>query len=250
MTVRTESASQTAGRLVGRAAAGYIHDLWRQYREDEPVAVATLAQLRRGAGHPAYAVPQLWGLSLGDKLEQLLQEEAENGRDPEKVRKSLDSDRAEEALHLAVTLWAVHQQSNRERGMHVQGNSLGQAVRRLGWSRGPDQGGEPAETPDPAPAEGPKKQGSSTYEEHQDAAQDQGVRARFVRLATANSLGSLRQRLRAIVLLLRRAEIPLDYGQLAEQLYWWQHPGWRGRVRRAWGRDYHLAVVRKSKTTR
>jgi len=48
----------------------------------------------------------------------------------------------------------------------------------------------------------------------------------------------LSARLRDLVVLLRREEIPLDYGLLADQLYDWQQPGGAQLVRRSWGRSY------------
>ncbi|SCE38320.1 CRISPR system Cascade subunit CasB [Streptomyces sp. DfronAA-171] len=48
----------------------------------------------------------------------------------------------------------------------------------------------------------------------------------------------LATRLRELVLLLRREEIPLDYGLLADQLHRWTLPGGAQGVRRSWGRSY------------
>ncbi|WP_416223442.1 type I-E CRISPR-associated protein Cse2/CasB [Streptomyces hygroscopicus] len=59
------------------------------------------------------------------------------------------------------------------------------------------------------------------------------------RADTAPHLPALAQRLREIVVLLRREDISLDYSMLAEQLYRWQLPGGRQIVRRAWGRSFH-----------
>ncbi|MGI5528642.1 type I-E CRISPR-associated protein Cse2/CasB [Streptomyces syringium] len=114
--------------------------------------------------------------------------------------------RAEEAAHTALTLWALHQQSHRQNRMHqADGPELGAAVRRL-------------------------MPGTEL---------DEPTRKRFVRAGTASSLPILAQRLRDIVLLLRRDGIPLDYGLLADQLEQWQQPGGLDRVRRSWGRSFH-----------
>ncbi|MFD7234231.1 type I-E CRISPR-associated protein Cse2/CasB [Streptomyces syringium] len=114
--------------------------------------------------------------------------------------------RAEEAAHTALTLWALHQQSHRQHRMHQpDGPELGTAVRRL----------------------------------MPGAELDEPTRKRFVRAGTASSLPILAQRLRDIVLLLRRDGIPLDYGLLADQLEQWQQPGGLDRVRRSWGRSFH-----------
>ncbi|WP_234008819.1 type I-E CRISPR-associated protein Cse2/CasB [Streptomyces sp. Mg1] len=101
---------------------------------------------------------------------------------------------------------ALHQQSNRTKRMHVaDGASLGTAVRRL-------------------------MSGSDS---------DEPIRKRLLRAGTATSFDVLGQRLRELVVLLRTAEIPLDYGLLAEQLDRWQKPGGPSLVRQAWGRSFH-----------
>ncbi|MFJ6134856.1 type I-E CRISPR-associated protein Cse2/CasB [Kitasatospora sp. NPDC092286] len=113
---------------------------------------------------------------------------------------------AENAVHAAVTLWSLHQQAHREAGMHhPRGLELGAAVRRL------------------MPAD--------------DI--DEPLRKRFVRAGSAISFDILAQRLREIVLLLRREAVPLDYGLLADRLHLWQLPTRRGEVNRAWGRSFH-----------
>ncbi|WP_030998121.1 type I-E CRISPR-associated protein Cse2/CasB [Streptomyces sp. NRRL F-5630] len=113
--------------------------------------------------------------------------------------------RAEEAAHTAVTLWSLHQQSHHVSRMHRRpGPELGTAVRRL--------------TP--------------------GAAIDEPTRRRFVRAGTAATPVVLATRLRELVLLLRREEIPLDYGLLADQLHRWTLPGGAQGVRRSWGRSY------------
>lgn len=68
---------------------------------------------------------------------------------------------------------------------------------------------------------------------------DEPVRKRLVRAGTAPDLTSLSQRLRDLVVLMRRQDIPLDYGLLAGQLYAWQAPGGGDLVRREWGRSFH-----------
>ncbi|WP_346342064.1 type I-E CRISPR-associated protein Cse2/CasB [Streptomyces sp. SID2563] len=112
---------------------------------------------------------------------------------------------AEEAAHTAVTLWSLHQQSHHVSRMHRRpGPELGTAVRRL--------------TP--------------------GGAIDEPTRRRFVRVGTAATPVVLATRLRELVLLLRREEIPLDYGLLADQLHQWTLPGGAQGVRRSWGRSY------------
>jgi len=112
---------------------------------------------------------------------------------------------AENAVYVAATLWSLHQQS-RGTGMHTAGgNELGTAVRRLM---------PPGEILDP-------------------------IRKRFVRAGTAPTVTVLADRLREITMLLRDADVSLDYALLADQLYHWQRPGGPDQVRRSWGRSFH-----------
>jgi len=117
-----------------------------------------------------------------------------------------DTERAAEAAYITLTLWALHQQSHRLHRMHVPGgHELGSAVRRL-------------------------MPGTEI---------DEPIRKRFVRVGSAPHLIALAERLRDIVQLLRRDEIPLDYGLLADQVYRWQQPGGRQQIRRSWGTAFH-----------
>ncbi|MEU6310822.1 type I-E CRISPR-associated protein Cse2/CasB [Streptomyces sp. NPDC047014] len=183
-----------------RAVSEHIHTLQTGYFADRPHAVQTLARLRRGVGRQPTQTPDLWGLvGVEGFYAAYLAQRGRPAGDAEALR-------AERAAHVAVTLWAVHQQSNRSKRMHVAGGpSVGTAVRRL-------MSGTDADDP---------------------------VRKRFVRAGTSSTFDVLAQRLRELVALMRTAEVPLDYGLLAEQLDQWQRPGGTGRVRQAWGRSFH-----------
>lgn len=177
--------------------------VWQEgYLSDRSKDVAALARLRRGAGRDAADVPDLWSLVDTSALHARTDALRPLG-EQELVR-------AEDAVYAALTLWALHQQSRGAR-MHRpsrQGRpptGLGAAVRRL------------------MPAGGI----------------DEAVRKRLVRAGTAPDLITLAQRLRDIVVLLRRADVPLDYGLLAGQLYAWQWSGGPSAVRREWGRSFY-----------
>ncbi|MFF7360098.1 type I-E CRISPR-associated protein Cse2/CasB [Streptomyces sp. NPDC008125] len=185
--------ARSRAELVGEAVHAHVAPLCRGYQDDEAAAVAALARIRRGAGKPAGSLPDLWGLLGLERLDTTGWGEA-------------DVVRAEEAVHLAVTLWALHQQSHPETAMHVPGGpDVGGAVRRL---MKPDEIDEP-------------------------------VRKRFVRAGSAPSIEALGPRLRELVLLFRRDGIALDYAKLARQLYRWQGSGGRAEIHRAWGRGFH-----------
>ncbi|MFE3074378.1 type I-E CRISPR-associated protein Cse2/CasB [Streptomyces sp. NPDC059247] len=188
-----ELVAQLSHQLISRWQHGYLND--------EAKAVAALARLRRGAGKPAGQTPDLWDLVDTQLLHGVRRDGA--------PLSETELARAEDALHVSLTLWAFHQQS-RSRGMHElhkreRPRGLGAAVHRL------------------MPAN--------------DI--DDGLRKRFVRAGNAPDLAALTRHLREIVTLLRRDEVSLDYGLLAGQLYQWQWPGGAERVRLAWGRSFH-----------
>lgn len=204
MTLTSASAPPAAvpvHRRVAELAATHIGSWQEGYLNDRSQAVAALARLRRGAGREAGETPDLWSLIDTDALHTPAEGMRPLG-EQELVR-------AENALHAALTLWAFHQQSRgapmHRRHTRERPGGLGAAVRRL------------------MPADGI----------------DEPVRKRLVRAGTAPDLVSLTQRLRDIVALLRRDDIPLDYALLAGQLYCWQWPDGPAAVRRRWGRSFH-----------
>lgn len=199
MTTSPPTPARSALGPVGTTVGEHIARLQHGYRNDRSEAVAALARLRRGIGKHAGELPDLWGLT---GAEPLYEQQQAGALPAERI------EQAEEAAYTAVTLWALHQQSQRILPMHQSGGpELGAAVRRL--ITDPERG-EP-------------------------------VRKRFVRVGTATSLPILAQRLREIILLLRAEDIPLDYGRLADQLYRWQQPGGPEEVRSFWGRAYHAS---------
>ncbi|MEU0663901.1 type I-E CRISPR-associated protein Cse2/CasB [Streptomyces lavendulocolor] len=201
-TAPAPSSLTSPAQRVGQLVRETVTELQRDYLADRPAAVAALARLRRGAGKTFGEVPEdLWGLIDTGPLHTT----------PPGARPLHETELtwAEDAVHTALTLWALHQQS-RGSGMHIcdtrtAPRGLGAAARRLM---------SPGDIDEP-------------------------VRKRLVRAGSAPSLPALASRLRDIVLLLRRDDIALDYALLAEQLYQWQQPGGRDAVRRAWARSFH-----------
>ncbi|MCE7081880.1 type I-E CRISPR-associated protein Cse2/CasB [Streptomyces sp. ST2-7A] len=181
-----------------------VTDLQKGYLADRATAVAHLARLRRGAGKLPEDVPDLWGFSGDHRLYR-----AHPAGDPAGERAS---EAAENAAHLALTLYALHQQSHRADRMHRIDIELGEAVRRLMPSDGID---EP-------------------------------IRRRFVQVGSSRNEKDLAFRLREIVSLLRREGVPLDYALLADQLEAWHFPPRRARVRQEWGRSFHAWRPRRA----
>ena len=189
--------------------AGQLSRLWSL---PKPQRRARLAELRRGVGHQPGDLPALWGSFLQELPKELWGRETAAGecREPSE---------AEWAVYLALTLYALHQQGEENVSMNEKGCSLGRAVRLLA-------------------------QNSAT------AAQDwteSSVLRRFNALATADSMPEVSHHLRGMIQLLRREGIPLDYPQLAEDLYQYQFVDGAPNVRLRWGRDLYASPTEKTK---
>lgn len=176
------------GALVARRAA------MLQETRARSATVASLAHLRANVGREPGADPRVWSLTVDGV--------------PGEARGDEPS-REERAVHAALTLYAVHQQS-RPTGMHHPGVGLGRAVARLDRLRGGGDG------------------------EHTSP-----VRRRFDAVVTADSLGEAVQHLRGLITQLRSEGIDLDYGMLADDLDELQRPGGADAVRRRWARQFH-----------
>lgn len=180
---------QGLGEHVARTVGGLQARVLRTV--PQPEAIRDLARLRRGIGRTPGS-----DYTLGSYLEV---PKALLGRI---VRDDEPTD-AEYAVHDAVTLYALHQQAQRER-MHVDGWGLGRALYHLvGKSSGPD-----------------------------------GVRRRFAALGTASSYQESIYHLRSLVTMLRGHQIPLDYGLLADDLSRLREQDGRTKVQAIWGREF------------
>lgn len=163
---------------------------------------AMLAKLRRGVGRVPGDLPELWGAFLADF--------------PHELKGKIDRHRAEWAIYLALTLYALHQQGNEfaPNKMNGSGIGLGNAVRCLADKQLEHVKGE-------------KK------------LEDAPVFRRFSALATAERMEELSWHLRGIVQLLRAEGIPFDYARLAKDFYRLQNPDIAYEVRLEWGQDYY-----------
>jgi CRISPR system Cascade subunit CasB len=181
----TDTVKSFVDGTVVRLQRGYLANLSRD--------VAALARLRRAVGKPAGSVLDILEFTYAPEL----------AGDP----RSDQPTRAEVAAHVSLTLYALHQQSQR-RPVHQSGRRLGRAIRAL------------------IPEAG------TSYVDH-------SIARRFAILGTADSLDELVHHLRGMVQLLRAGDVPLDYGLLATDLLRWQRPGGPSAVRLGWGRDFH-----------
>lgn len=118
--------------------------------------------------------------------------------------------KAEWAAYISFTLFAMHQQGNSPETnfMHSSGETLGKALRRLVG-----------------------KLGGNDAEER--------VHRRFSVMATSSDVEELSNHMRGIIQLLRANNIPLDYVRLAGDIYFYQFPNGRSKVRLRWGQDFY-----------
>lgn len=115
------------------------------------------------------------------------------------------------AVHAALTLYAIHQQSQIT-PMHQRGreHGLGQAIRQL------------------------VQRGSNAYESLEEGE----LPRRFAALVTAESFPETMHYARQLVSQLRGEAIPLDYALLTQQFYDLQVPGRADATKLAWGRGF------------
>lgn len=119
------------------------------------------------------------------------------------------------SIYAAMTLFAVHQQGKDPKlePMHRNGQTFGGAVAGLIQSKGDEE----------------------------------RIIRRFNIAATATEPAELTHHLRGIVQLLREQDIALDYAALAADLYSYQFPESRARVRLRWGQDFYGTLNAKRK---
>lgn len=194
-TARSRGLSRVGGDIGLR-----VESLQRKAMDRSPSARAALAELRRAVSDEPGTNPGAW--------------EWTQVAVPENVGDSPTWD--EMAAHLAMTLYATHQQSRSE-PMHRTGSGFGAAMRKLVFADGSEE--------NPA------------------------ARARFNTLVTATTISELRTHLRSVIGLLRQRGIPLDYGMLADDLAQFQRPGGANIVRRRWSRQYYYIHQSESSAT-
>jgi CRISPR system Cascade subunit CasB len=157
-----------------------------------------LAALRRGIGKEAGGVPEMWPFYTTL---------AADGRLSDALR----------AEHLALTLFAVHQQSLSQPA-HRSGVGFGSAMKSL-------------------------------RESEQFSAE--AVDRRFTAAATATSLAELGVHVRGLITQLRgiRPQPGLDYTLLFRDLREWQWPDRVAAVRRRWGSQYFVRLSEADATS-
>ena len=181
--------TKNAGRLVDRRIGGPRGLQTRLDDNKSRRARGELAALRRGVSRSPGELPEIW---------ELTRVEVPDGAGDAPTWEEI-------AVHTAMTLYAVHQQSRTEH-MFSPGVGLGSAARRLIGS--PDE-------------------------------ENPSARARFNALVTSTTVAELRHHLRGFVSLLRARGIALDHAMLADDIFYFQQPGGAKKVRLAWARQYY-----------
>ncbi|WP_026123260.1 type I-E CRISPR-associated protein Cse2/CasB [Nocardiopsis chromatogenes] len=214
----------------GQAVHGQLLWLQRGYVSDpdDPMAVQVLAGLRPGAGRLPEDLPRLLGYDYG--LHEVW----------------LDDDIPVRAAHIALSLYAVHQQSLRSADLRMYKWAAPKPEGRptvrhnLGWAVRALMDQAPSEPEPDAGADGrQRKAGPVSIHDP--------VRQRFVQAGKATSARTMADRLRGLVDLLHRHRVPLDYALLAEHIHKAQQPGGISEVRRAW--NFGFNSYRAPRTT-
>lgn len=187
-----EVADAGIAALVGKR----VSSLQGQYLMGASSARAVAAHLRAAIHRPPGSVPAIWSITMAFEDDRGLPDVPT---------------REETAVHLALCLWAIHQQS-RGMPMHVPGRRLATSVADLARRNQSDLNTDP-------------------------------VRRRFDAVVTAAGLDETAHHLRGLITQLRGAGVPIDYGSLAEDLLDLQLPDRRDRVIRRWARQYHRSAL-------
>ena len=180
--------TKNAGRLVDRRIGGPRGLQTRLDDNKSRRARGELAALRRGVSRSPGELPEIW---------ELTRVEVPDGAGDAPTWEEI-------AVHTAMTLYAVHQQSRTEH-MFSPGVGLGSAAH--------DLVGQDEENP--------------------------SARARFNALVTSTTVAELRHHLRGFVSLLRARGFALDHAMLADDVLRFQQPGGAKKVRLAWARQYY-----------
>ena len=175
------------GRLVDSRLSGES-GLQNRYLHNEAQARGQMAALRGAVAREPGEVPEVW---------ELTQVKVPDNAGDAPTREEI-------AVHTAMTLYAVHQQS-RTAPMFRPGVGLGRAARELV--------GRDEENP--------------------------SAQKRFNALVTSTTVAELRHHLRGFVSLLRARDIALDHAMLADSITRFQRPNGAKQVRLAWARQYY-----------
>lgn len=175
---------------VGKTVDQRIRRLQKGYLGGKSSAQATVAQLRRSVAMSPGQNPEIWGWT---------EFPAPPGTGDMPTRE-------EWAVHLAMTLYAMHQQG-RLQPAYKRGMTFGEVVSKLGVETG----------------------------------RDDTLWLRFTAVLTASSIAGVREHLQSLVGQLHANSyfVPVDYATLADDLAFLLNPRTANRIRLKWERDYY-----------
>ena len=159
----------------------------------EPRHRAALAKLRRGVGYRPDELPEVWEFTLADLPEELW------GKDGE-------ASWAEQAIHTALTLFALHQQGENE-SVSRKGISFGTMARRI---------------------------------VSPDKANEQTIKRRFDAAVTSKDFVEFSRHARSLIKIAKANDVYLDYPRFAKDLYWYQNP--ESKIMFKWGQDFWAPI--------
>ncbi len=170
-----------------------VHLLYTAISSNNPTAKAQLSNLRKAAGKNPAHNPLAWQYVISDQ---------EQARFPERLRGRGDQPSASEnAIYLALTLYAVHQQAE-QKMMHQPQTSFGYAVGQLVAQRTPS------------------------------------IKKRFDAMLQARTFTALTYHARNLIQLLKQEAIGFNYGKFAQDLALLQHPQYKTKIITRWSRDF------------
>lgn len=119
------------------------------------------------------------------------------------------------AMYISLTMFALHQQGCdlKNNCMHEKGRHLGAAIGDL----------------------------------IEDKESIKRIKHRFDALVTSQSVEELSNHLRGIIQLMKAKGVALDYGSLANDIYWFQIPGKKNSVGLQWARQFYSTTNKKER---
>ena len=166
-----------------------------------------MATLRRGAGRHPCTNMKLLGMLLEGLPEDLMS-------------KSKDPSYAEWAIYISLTLFAVHQQGN-------DPNKESELMHQSCWDKETHK------------LKKEKRLGGAIAQLIHDKNDIKRLTKRFIIMASRDDMEGLSHYLRQMIGLLRKKNIPLDYVDLASDLYSFQFPESKSSVKLKWGEDFY-----------
>jgi CRISPR system Cascade subunit CasB len=181
-----------AGKYKWELVYEFVSTKIGELSNESPRSRAALAKLRRGAGKSISDSSETWDIVFED-FDDALKGPGNNASDAENV------------VHTALTLYAIHQQGKDQK---MSGdNSFGNAVKKLISA---------------------------------DGSNENAVKRRFDAVITADNFREFSHHARGLVQLMKANNVPLDYPGFAKDLYLYCNPEHKNNIRLRWGRDFYM----------